>query len=218
MDVVGYIRVSREDENPENQEFAITKFVATHGLRLVAVYKDVGMSGSVPPAERPGWQQVMKDLESGRAKGVVVYALDRIARSLWELASVYKEFAAKGWVIFSVREEWLSNVDPKIRDFLVAVLGWAGEMEREFIRERTKEAIARAKAQGKRVGRPPVWSEEKRRRVIDLVRRGFTLKEAAKMAGVSYRTAVRKLARDPEYLEAVKQARLLGLRKRADVV
>ncbi|MEM3326689.1 MAG: recombinase family protein, partial [Thermoproteus sp.] len=182
--------------------------------RVAAVYKDVGVSGSVPPTERPGWRQVLADLEAGRAQGVVVYALDRIARSLWELASVYKEFAARGWSIYSVREDWLSNVDPKIRDFLVAVLGWAGEMEREFIRERTREALARAKAAGKRVGRPPVWSEEKRRKIVDLVRRGFTLKEAAKMAGVSYRTAVKKLSRDAEYLEAVKQARLLGLRRR----
>jgi DNA invertase Pin-like site-specific DNA recombinase len=107
-----------------------------------------------------------------------------------------------------VREEWLQNVDPKVRQLIISVLGWAAEMEREFIRERTREALARLKAQGKQVGRPPKWSEQTRRRIIDLVRRGLTLKEACQLAGVGYRTAQRYLSRDPEYLKARVEARL----------
>jgi DNA invertase Pin-like site-specific DNA recombinase len=67
-------------------------------------------------------------------------------------------------------------VDPRVRQLMISVPGWAAEMEREFIRERTREAIARLKAQGKAVGRPPKWSEATRRRIIDLVRRGITLR------------------------------------------
>jgi DNA invertase Pin-like site-specific DNA recombinase len=81
-------------------------------------------------------------------------------------------------------------------------------MEREFIRERTREALARLKAQGRPVGRPPKWSEATRRRVIDLVRRGITLKEACKLVGVGYRTALKHLSKDPEYLKARVEARL----------
>jgi len=88
------------------------------------------------------------------------------------------------------------------------VLGWAAEMEREFIRERTRETLARLKAQGKHIGRPPKWSETTRRRIIDLVKRGLTLKEACQLVGVGYRTAFRYLSRDPEYLEARVEARL----------
>ena len=214
MRLVAYVRVSQEDERPENQEFAVSKWAAERGHVIAAVERDVGVSGSVPPSERPGWQAVVKRLEAGEAQGVVVYALDRIARSLWELASVYKQFAERGWALLSVREEWLGTVDEKIKPLIIAILGWAGEMEREFIRMRTKEALARLRAEGKRIGRPPTWTEEKRRRVIDLVARGLTLKEACQLAGVSYNTARKRLSRDPEYLEAVKKARLLGLRKR----
>lgn len=57
-------------------------------------------------------------------------------------------------------------------------------MEREFIRERTRVAIATLKAQGKHIGRPLKWSEATRRHVIDLVRRGITLGEACKLVGV----------------------------------
>jgi Site-specific recombinases, DNA invertase Pin homologs len=200
MRLVAYVRVSRDDERSENQEYAIFKWAAERGHRVVETVRDVGVSGALPPAQRPGWQKVMQSLES--ADGVVVYALDRIARSLWDLAAVVKELEARGKLLLSVREEWLQSVDPKVRQLIISVLGWAAEIERKFIRERTREAIARLKAQGKHVGRPPKWSEQTRRRIIDLVKKGLTLKEACQLVGVSYRTAQRYLSRDPEYLKA----------------
>ena len=206
MRLVAYIRVSREDERPENQEYAVYRWVAERGHQIVETVRDVGVSGALPPGERPGWQKVMQSLES--ADGFVVYALDRIARSLWDLAAVVKGLEARGKILLSVREEWLQSVDPKVRQLIISVLGWAAEMEREFIRERTREAIARLKAQGKAVGRPPKWSEATRRRIIDLVRRGLTLKEACQLAGVGYRTAQRYLSKDSEYLKARMEARL----------
>jgi DNA invertase Pin-like site-specific DNA recombinase len=206
MRLVAYIRVSRDDEQPENQEFAVYRWAAERGHQIIEAVRDVGVSGALPPGERPGWQKVTQLLES--ADGVVVYALDRIARSLWDLATVVRELEARGKILLSVREEWLQSVDPKVRQLIISVLGWAAEMEREFIRERTREAIARLKAQGKAVGRPPKWSEATRRRIIDLVRRGLTLKEACQLVGVGYRTAQRYLSRDPEYLKARMEARL----------
>jgi len=206
MRLVAYVRVSRDDEQPENQEFAIFKWAAERGHQVVETVRDVGVSGALPPGERPGWRRVLELLES--ADGVVVYALDRVARSLWDLAAVVKELESKGKLLLSVREEWLQNVDPKVRQLIISILGWAAEMEREFIRERTREAIARLKAQGKPVGRPPKWSEATRRRIIDLVRRGLTLREACQLVGVGYRTAQRYLSRDPEYLKARMEARL----------
>jgi DNA invertase Pin-like site-specific DNA recombinase len=206
MRLVAYVRVSREDEQPENQEFAIFKWAAERGHQVVETVRDVGVSGALPPGERPGWRKVTQLLES--ADGVVVYALDRVARSLWDLAAVVRELESKGKLLLSVREEWLQNVDPRVRQLIISVLGWAAEMEREFIRERTREAIARLKAQGKAVGRPPKWSEATRRRIIDLVRRGLTLREACQLVGVGYRTAQRYLSKDPEYLKARMEARL----------
>jgi DNA invertase Pin-like site-specific DNA recombinase len=208
MRFVAYVRVSREDEQPENQEHAIFRWAAERGHQVVEAVRDVGVSGALPPAQRPGWQRVTQLLES--ADGVVVYALDRVARSLWDLAAVVKELEAKGKILISVREEWLQNVDPRVRQLIISVLGWAAEMEREFIRERTREALARLKAQGKPVGRPPKWNEQVRRRIIDLVRRGLTLKEACQLVGVGYTTAFKHLSKDQEYLKAKMEARLKG--------
>ena len=206
MRLIAYVRVSREGENPENQEFAVFRLAAQRGWQVVEVVRDVDVSGAVPPHERPGWRRVLDLL--GGADGVVVYALDRVARSLWDLAAVVRELEARGKALVSVREEWLQSLDPKIRSLVISILGWAAEMEREFIRLRTREALERLKAQGKRVGRPPKWDEAKRRRIIELVRRGLTLKEACQLAGVGYRTAQRYLSRDPDYLKARMQARL----------
>jgi len=114
---------------------------------VVEVVRDVGVSGALPPAQRPGWQRVMQLLES--ADGVVVYALDRVARSLWDLAAVVKELEGRGKLLLSVCEEWLQSVDPRVRQLIISILGWAAEMEREFIRERTREALARLKAEGR---------------------------------------------------------------------
>jgi DNA invertase Pin-like site-specific DNA recombinase len=204
--LVAYVRVSREEERPENQEYAIFRWAAEKGHQVVEVARDVDVSGAVPPQERPGWQKATQLLE--QADGVVVYALDRVARSLWDLAAVVKELESRGKLLISVREEWLQQLDPKIRQLAISILGWAAEMEREFIKQRTREALLRLKAQGKHVGRPPKWSETARRKIIDLVARGVSLKDACKLVGVGYRTAQRYLSKDPEYLKARVEARL----------
>jgi len=184
--LVAYVRVSEKSENPENQKLAIFEWTSRNGHQVVEVCEDIGVSGALPPKDRPGFQRALKALE--RADGLIVYALDRIARSLTELVEVVREMEGRGKLVISVRESWLQNLDPKMRSLVIAILGWAGEMEREFIRERTRLALMRLKAQGKRIGRPPKMSEEKAVAAIRLVGEGYTLKEAARVIGVGYTT------------------------------
>jgi len=212
MRLVGYVRVSREDENPENQEHAIQNYVQAKGYQLVGIERDVGVSGALPPLEREGFRKVVEKLERKEADGVIVYALDRIARSLWELSTVVKEFDQKGWQIISIREDWLNILDPKIRSLIIAILGWAGEMERELIRERTKEALARLRAEGVKLGRRPKWNKEVRKKILDLVKKGITLKDACKVVGIGYSTAKRYLSKDKEYIKLRMEVRLRRLR------
>jgi DNA invertase Pin-like site-specific DNA recombinase len=54
MRLVAYVRVSRDDEQPENQEYAIFRWAAERGHQVVKVVEDVGVSGALPPAQRPG--------------------------------------------------------------------------------------------------------------------------------------------------------------------
>ena len=214
MKVVGYVRVSLEEEHPENQEFQIREFAKQNSLELIDIVQDVGISGATPPLARPGFSKVVELLSNGVVEGVVVVALDRIARSLIEFFRVYSLFNERGWQIISIRENWLNNLDPKIKPLIITILSWAAEMEREFIRERTREAMARLKAEGKRIGRPPKWTPEVRQKIIDLVRRGVSLKEACRLVGIGYNTALEHLRNDQEYRTAIEEAKKLGLRKR----
>jgi len=210
MRLVGYVRVSEETENPDNQKYALYEWVARNGHQLVGIYEDIGVSGALSPRERPGFKRGIEALELEKADGLVVYALDRIARSLVELVEVVRELEARGKVVISVRESWLQQLDPKIRSLVVAVLGWAGEMEREFIKERTREALKRVKAQGKRIGRPPKMNEVIAREAIKYVERGYTLKDAAKLLGVGYTTLAKYLTQ-----QATLRALYYEVRKRA---
>lgn len=97
-----------------------------------------------------------------------------------------KKLEDMGKVVVSVREKWLQDIDPKVRGLIIAVLGWAGEMEREFIRERTREALRRLKALGKRVGRPPKVNQAILQNAVKYVEKGYTLKDTAKILGVGY--------------------------------
>ena len=195
MRLLAYVRVSEETENPENQKFAIYEWAARTGHQVLEVYEDVGVSGVLPPAERPGFKRLLEALDG--ADGIVVYALDRLARSLSELVEVFKLLESKGKVIVSVRENWLQHLDPQVRKLVVAVLGWAAEMEQRFISERTRLALQRLKARGVKLGRPRKVTEATALEAIRYVERGYTLKDAAKILGVGYTTLARLIHSNP---------------------
>jgi putative DNA-invertase from lambdoid prophage Rac len=193
--LLAYIRVSEESENPENQKFAIYEWAARSGHQIVDVYEDVGVSGALPPVERPGFRRLLEALDG--ADGLVVYALDRLARSLGELVEVFKLLESKGKVILSVRESWLQQLDPAVRKLVIAILGWAAEMERMFISERTKLALQRLRTKGVKLGRPRKVTEATALEAIKYIERGYTLKDAAKILGVGYKTLARFIHSTP---------------------
>jgi putative DNA-invertase from lambdoid prophage Rac len=207
--LLAYVRVSEETENPENQKYAIYEWAARSGHQVLNVYEDIGVSGALPPVERPGFRKLLEAVDG--ADGLVVYALDRLARSLGELVEVFRTLEAKGKVIVSVRESWLQQLDPAVRKLIVAVLGWAAEMERMFISERTKLALQRLKARGVKLGRPRKVNEATALEAIKYIERGLSLKDAAKLLGVGYKTLARFIHETPSlrarYYEAKARTR-----------
>jgi DNA invertase Pin-like site-specific DNA recombinase len=80
-------------------------------------------------------------------------------------------------------------------------------MERELIRARTKEALARVKAQGKRLGRPAKISMEVAQNAIKYIEKGYTLKDTAKLLGVGYTTLASYITSNSELREKYYEAR-----------
>ena len=177
---VGYTRVSREDENIENQVFEIQRFAEQSGITLVGVFKDVGVSGAKPAMERDGFKQMLSVLETlPTVRTIVVLDLTRLGRDMIDVLNTYRYLTERGYDILFVKHPELnitqaSPLGETIRKAIIAVLSIVAEMERAFIRERTKVAIARAKAQGKRVGRP-LSVELPIDKIQELINKGLTL-------------------------------------------
>jgi len=151
---VTYIRVSTEEQDPENQRLYLEKWASEHGLAIVKHYVDVGVSGASPPWERPAFQRLMSEVGALEPKPrvLLVYETSRLVRSFQELFHLLDLVENKlGLVVVSAseREQALQSLDGVYRQFLRAVLAFVAHMEREFIRQRTKAALERARAAGK---------------------------------------------------------------------
>jgi putative DNA-invertase from lambdoid prophage Rac len=215
--LLGYVRTSSEERDGGGQEFAIYKWAGEEGHQVVEVFRDIGVSGVTPLDARPGWVRLMERLSE--VDGIIVESLDRISRDPGQLRKVIDELRGMGKVILSVREDWATllfrNNDP-VSQLLLNVVSWFVEQERKAASERTREKLAKLKAEGKKLGRPPKWNNGIKQQLVQLVERGLTLKEACRIIGVNYGTAIRYLSNDPDYLKAkytARLGRLIGMRK-----
>jgi len=171
-----YVRVSTNDQDTGLQETELKEYVESCGWSC-AVYRDQGLSGA--KNERPALTALMNDLRRRKADVVVVWGLDRLARSLKHLLTIAEECRLLGVDLVSLRQ----NIDTTLPAgrLTFAVLGAVAEFEREMLRERVKAGMAQARRAGKRVGRPAL--------------RHFSLQELEKMQLLRVQgTSIRKLA------------------------
>jgi len=156
---VGYARVSVETEDIENQVHAIEEYAKTNGLTLVGVFRDIGVSGARPAMERDGFKQMLGALESMPAiRTIIVFDITRLGRDMLDVMDTYKYLTEKGYNILFVKHPELNVIQSTplgeaIRKATLAMLSVTAEIERALISERTKSALARAKAAGKHIGR-----------------------------------------------------------------
>ncbi|AAY80023.1 recombinase family protein [Sulfolobus acidocaldarius] len=160
MKALGYARVSVEDERIENQIAEISAYAKNNGIELMKIFTDVGVSGSKPALEREGFKSLMQASELLDVKTIVIYDLTRLGRDLFDLVTTYKTLLEKGYNVLFVKHPELnvtqsSPIGEALRKALLVLLGAVAELERAFIRERTVSGLARAKAQGVKLGRKP---------------------------------------------------------------
>jgi len=211
--LLGYVRTSSGERDGGGQEFAIYQWAGRNGHQVIEIFRDIGVSGVTPLDDRPGWGALMSRL--GDADGIIVESLDRISRDPGQLLDVLRRLEAMGKVIISVSDNGVNQLlkinDPDLRRVIIDIASILIKQERLAASERTREKLAKLRAEGKRLGRPPKWSSEVKQQLVQLVERGLTLKEACRITGVNYGTALRYLSHDPEYLKARYNARLSKL-------
>ncbi|CCC82440.1 recombinase family protein [Thermoproteus tenax] len=201
---IAYIRVSTEEQDPENQREYLEKWAPAHGLAIIKYYVDVGVSGAIEPWERPAFKRLMEEVPqmSPKPKVLLVYEVSRLVRSfqeLFKLLDVVEEKLGLVVVSASEREQALQTVDGMYRQFLRAVLAFVAAMEREFIRQRTKAALVRAKAAGKITNVAERVSPEIAMKIVEMRRAGASLREIGRAFGLSTYEVRRILSAAGEY-------------------
>ena len=186
-----YVRVSTVEQETDLQEHELKEYCERRGWNYV-VYRDKGQSGA--KNDRPALTAMMNDLRRRKNYVVVVWALDRLARSLKQLLTIAEECRAVGVDLVSLKQ----NVDTTLPAgrLTFQVLGAVAEFEREMLRERVKAGMAQARRSGKHVGRP--------------ARRKFHADEIGRMRLLrSQGMSIRKLAMDFDTTQRM-AARLTG--------
>jgi len=183
-----YARVSKADESqdPKNQLLRLRTYAEERGFHVYAEYVDLA-SGADP--NRPSLAKMLADARARRFGLVLATKIDRVARSSLDLKLLVYDLEARG-IKFECTDQPFSTNTPTGK-LLLGILGEIAEFERELIRERTKAGLARAKAQGKRLGRPPVSVDLGRAQ--ELRRQGKGLRKIAKELGVSHQTVNNRL-------------------------
>lgn len=173
---VGYARVSTQDQKPELQLDALAQ------ADCVRVFAE---KASGAQRERPQLQAALDYMRNGDT--LVVWKLDRLARSLKQLIETVEELERRGIGFRSLTEN-IDTTTPGGR-LIFHIFAALAEFERSIIRERTKAGLDAARARGRTGGRPPVLSDKDRAMVSALLReRSLTVKEIAKRLHVATST------------------------------
>ena len=180
-----YLRVSTKKQTIENQKLAVMDWAMKRGIHLPAenIYYDEATSGGIHPMDRPGFKELWGKLQPGDY--LIVPELSRLGRSLRDIIVIVDELRKKGVKVIFIKEGLDPDTNQMVYNISLALFGTLAEVERELIRERTKEGLARARAEGKHIGRPYKVDYDK---ILKLLEKGLKPREIADILGVSRNT------------------------------
>jgi len=173
MKAIGYARTStqKQDLGLDVQEKRLKVEAEFRGIEMEIVQEKI--SGTVSPLMRPGLSQILAALREGTYDTLIVAKLDRVARSMGDIAILLESAKKEGWNFIALD----LGVDTSTPEgtLVVGIMASIAQWERARIQERTREALGQAKAQGKRLGRPRVHNEKAIQRATELREAGFSL-------------------------------------------
>jgi DNA invertase Pin-like site-specific DNA recombinase len=194
MRVALYARVSTRDRGQEyeNQLRELRAFVKrkrSDGWRITGEYID---KASGKTADRPAFKKLFEDASRKHFDLVLFWSLDRFSREgVLETLQHLQRLTNNGVDWFSYQEEYLRSTGA-FRDAVLATLAAIAKQERVRISERVQAGLRRARAQGKKLGRPR--AAVRAERVVALRKRGLSIRQIAAETGVSAMTVQRLLA------------------------
>ena len=189
--VIFYLRVSTGSQTVENQRQELAKAAEQRGWTVVELYSDNGVSGKMGREKRPAFDRMCRDAVAGKFDVIAAWSVDRLGRSVLHLAQFVEDIRAAGVGLFLLKQG-LDSETPTGRAMLGMCSVFA-ELEREIIRERIHAGLARARAQGKTLGRKPVTARTEER-IRELRGKGMGKLKIARELSCGVSTVQRVLA------------------------
>jgi len=189
MRLIGYVRVSSVSQAQgyglEVQRRAIEGYCVLHGHELLGIEEEVRSALK----SRPVFDRVKEKVLNGGADGLIAYRLDRIGRSVKDLATIAEEFQKAGKALIFVQNA--INTSTPEGKLLFNLLAAIAEYERTLLLERTKAGRELAEKQGKICHRPRKTIDP--RILAEMKRKGISHRMMAKTLGISRTTLLRRL-------------------------
>lgn len=192
--VFAYCRVSTSDQTTDNQ----VQEIANAGYKLTpARVITETISGSVAASEREGWGRLLNKLEEGDV--LVVTKLDRLGRNAMDVRATVEGLAGMGVRVHCLALGGMDLTSPAGK-MTMGVINAMAEFERDLLIERTQAGLARAKAEGKSLGRPQSLSAAQVQAARERLEAGDAVAAIARDLGTSRQTIMR--VRDAAAAEA----------------
>src|SRR6266511_3495819 len=177
-----YARVSTLDQDPAMQLRELRAYAAHRRLPITAEFIDQ-VSGTT--ADRPALERLWQAVRARKLDTILVWKFDRFARSTKQLIDALEEFRHLGVDFISITEQ--IDTSSPMGKAMFTVISAIAEFERSLISERVRAGIAKARANGKRHGRPTIGAQ-----TIETIRQlrqeGRSLNQIAKELGISHQT------------------------------
>ncbi len=174
-----YARVSTQDQNLDNQLRELKEYCEKRGFEIVEIYQDK-ISGI--KTSRPELDKLMDGAGKRKFDIVLVWSFDRLGRSTSHLLSVLENFTRLGIDLISYKQN-IDTTTPSGK-MMFTIIGSFAEFEREMIRERVLAGQARARAEGKRFGRPKRVGYTEAKKINQLREQGLSYRKIASQTGL----------------------------------
>jgi len=186
-----YSRVSTDGQTVDNQLLDLSAVAEHQGWSVVKVFSDEGISGANGREKRPAYDELCKGAIRQEFDVIMSWSVDRLGRSLQHLVTFLGEIHSKGVDLY-LHQQGIDTTTPAGKA-MFQMCGVFAEFERAMIQERVKAGLARAKAQGKTLGRPRV-KKNVEKAVLAARAEGTGKRKISKQLGIGVSTVNRVLA------------------------
>ena len=187
-----YLRVSTHGQTVENQRLELQRVAEQRGWLIVGEYVDHGISGTKGRDKRPALDHLCKDAFQGKVDVVAAWSIDRLGRSLHHVVSLMSDFTERNVAVY-LHQQQVDGTTAAGRAMLGMCAVFAA-FERETIVERINAGLARAKAQGKKLGRPTSVTPKVEGTIRNMLAKGTGKVKIARTLGVGVSTVQRLAA------------------------